>query len=393
LAITSHHAHSDSTEVARALERGLSLADALGDAEYHLELLAGLNLYGTRFSDADAPLAVAERYAAVATSLGKPKALVTADWMLGSSHHLVGDQASAQRFYESGFERALASGVIDVRSFGYDHRVRALIGYARTLWLRGLPDLAAGIAHEGIEFAGRNTQPVSLALCLAHATPVFLWRGDLDVAEGLTERLIAHANRYSLESYHAAGLGLRGELMMARGDIEPGIESLRLALPVLQAQRRYLFSSACSRALAEALARSGHALEATIIIDAILADATRYSGTFEVPGLMLTRAEVLLAASPSSWLEAEAALMGSIELARRQSARGWELRSAIVLSRWWKDRERQDEARTLLRDVYARFSEGFDTADLREAARLLDEFEDGPQRRKRGSRLRAREGS
>ncbi|WP_136623722.1 ATP-binding protein [Bradyrhizobium centrolobii] len=373
LAISSHHAHSDSTEVARALERGLSLADSLGDSEYQLELLAGLNVYGTRFADAAAPLAAAERYASIARERGGSREIVAAEWMLGSSHHLVGNQALAQQSYERGFKRAAAAGVGEVHSFGYGHQARALIGCARTLWLRGLPDQAAQLAYEGIEVAGRQAQSVSFSICLAYAyaVPVFLWRGDLQVAEDIIDRLIAHAARYSLASYHAAGLGLRGELMMAKGDAQLGIALLRDALPILQAQQRYIFSSASSRALAEGLTRIGHAAEATIIIDAILADAMRGSGTFEMPDLIRTRGEVLLAASPKNWPEAEASLKNSLDLARRQSSLGWELRSAILLSRWWQERGRHEEARTLLADVYARFTEGFQTFDLQQAARQL----------------------
>ncbi|QIO32426.1 ATP-binding protein [Bradyrhizobium sp. 1(2017)] len=371
LAISSHHAHSDSGEVGTALERGLALADSLGDAECQLELLTGFNLYTTRFSDAGASLAAAERYAAIARELGGSREAVTAEWMLGASHHLVGNQISAQQSYESGFKRAAAVGLSGVRSFGYDHQVRALIGYARTLWLRGLPDQATQFAYEGIEVAERQAHPVSLGICLVYAAPVFLWRGDHQVAEEIIERLIAHAAKYSLASYHAGGLGLRGELMIARGEVQAGVESLRAALPTLQAGRRYILLSALSRALAEGLARSGRAAEATIIIDATLADAAASSGTFELPDLMRARSEVLLAASRENWSEVEASLLASRECARRQSAPGWELRSAIALARLWADAGRVDEARALLTDAFGQFTEGFATADLCEAERQI----------------------
>jgi predicted ATPase len=376
LALASHHAHGDSAEVARALERGLSLAQALGDAGYHLELLAGQNLYGTRSADTDAQVAAAERYATIATQLGRSREIVTAEWMLGASHHLAGDQGSAQRHYAAGFKRAAASGIGEVHSFGYDHRVRALIGYARTLWLAGLPDQSARFAYEGIEFAERKAQPVSLSICLAYSAPVFLWRGDLQVAEDLIERLIAHAAKYSLGSYHAAGLGLRGELSLARGRVREGIASLRSALPLLQAQSRYIFSSAFSRALAEGLARDGDVRKAESIIDRVLADAASVSGTFEQPDLMRTRAAILLAARPESFPAAEAVLQEALDLARRQSALGFELRAAIQLCRWWSERGRAAEARALLQGVHARFTEGFDTADLREAASLMRALSD-----------------
>jgi predicted ATPase len=201
--------------------------------------------------------------------------------------------------------------------------------------------------------------------------PVFLWRGDQEMAEDLIERLIAHAARYSLTNYRDGGLGLRGELRLARGEIRLGVDTLRAALSAMQAAGRYILSSAFSRSLAEGLARAGHSAEATMIVEALMADAAGGSGTFELPDLLRARAGVLLAASRENWPAAEASLIGALDHARQQSALGWELRSAIALVRLWTDRGRADEARTLLADVYARFTEGFGTADLNEAERQL----------------------
>jgi predicted ATPase/DNA-binding winged helix-turn-helix (wHTH) protein len=371
LATASNHGHSDSAEVQAALERGLSLADSLGDPEFQLELLVGLNLFRTRLADYGGALVAAERYAAIARECGGAREAVTAEWMLGATHHLVGNQASAQHNYDNGFKLAAATGTSDIHSFGYNHQVRALIGYARTLWLGGLPDQAAQLAYQGIEVAEKQEHPVSLCICLVFATPVFMWRGDQQIAEGLIERLVVHAARYSLATYHAGGLGLRGELMLARGDTELGIETLRAALSTLRSEQRYILSSSFSRALAEGLAQTGHSAEAAIVIDALLTEAEQGSGTFELPDLLRARAAVQLASAQENWPAAEASLISSLDCARRQSALGWELRSALALGRLWVDQERLAEARNLLTDVYGRFTEGFSTADLMETERLL----------------------
>ncbi|MGY3618250.1 ATP-binding protein [Bradyrhizobium sp. USDA 10063] len=375
LAISSTYVNGNSDEVRTALERGLNLAKSLGDNEYQLELLAGLNLYRVRLADFGGSLVAAESYASLARETGGPRETVMAEWMLGASYRLVGNHAAAQDSFESGFERAAAASLSEVHSFGYDHYVRALIGYARTLWDRGLPDQAAQLAHKAIDVAGRQEHPVTLCISLLYATQVLLWRGDYKIAGDLIERLIAYAARYSLTPYRACGLGLRGELMLARGETKLGIEALRTALSILQTERQYILSSAFSRALAEGLACTGHSTEAISIIDAIVADAARGSETFELPDLLRARASVLMAASPANWPTAEASLKDSLDCARRQSALGWELRSAIALGRRWADHGCADEARNLLADVYERFTEGFGTADLIEAERLLRDLE------------------
>jgi predicted ATPase len=57
-----------------------------------------------------------------------------------------------------------------------------------------------------------------------------------------------------------------------------------------------------------------------------------------------------------------------------QQAKSWELRAAMSMARLWCDRGKRDKARELLAPVYGRFSEGFDTLDLKEAKALLDEL-------------------
>ena len=70
--------------------------------------------------------------------------------------------------------------------------------------------------------------------------------------------------------------------------------------------------------------------------------------------------------------EAEAALRASIEVARAQKAKSWELRSTTTLARLLAERQDRASAREMLSDIYGWFTEGFGTKDLREAKAVLD---------------------
>ena len=72
--------------------------------------------------------------------------------------------------------------------------------------------------------------------------------------------------------------------------------------------------------------------------------------------------------------EAEASFRAAIDLARSQEARWWELRASVSLTRLLRDTNRRDEARAILGEIYNWFTEGFDTADLKDAKALLDEL-------------------
>jgi predicted ATPase len=72
--------------------------------------------------------------------------------------------------------------------------------------------------------------------------------------------------------------------------------------------------------------------------------------------------------------EAEACFQKAIEIARQQAAKSLELRASTSLARLWQKQRKGTEAQHLLSEIYAWFTEGFDTADLREAAAFLDEL-------------------
>jgi predicted ATPase len=71
--------------------------------------------------------------------------------------------------------------------------------------------------------------------------------------------------------------------------------------------------------------------------------------------------------------EAEECFLKAIEVARRQQAKIWELRATVSLARLWQQQGKQHAARTTLSEIYGWFTEGFDTADLKEAKALLEE--------------------
>jgi predicted ATPase len=90
--------------------------------------------------------------------------------------------------------------------------------------------------------------------------------------------------------------------------------------------------------------------------------------------LLRLRGELLLAGNRPNVDEAEASYLKAIDVARRQSAKTWELRAATSLARLWRDIGRPAEAHDVLAPVYGWFTEGFDLPDLKDARTLLDEL-------------------
>ncbi|MGA7873113.1 MAG: hypothetical protein WCA22_19670 [Candidatus Binatus sp.] len=86
------------------------------------------------------------------------------------------------------------------------------------------------------------------------------------------------------------------------------------------------------------------------------------------------KGELERACGPSKYTHAEQSCRRAIAVSLRQKAKSWELRAATSLARLVRDTNRGDEARAMLAEIYNWFTEGFDTADLKDARALLDEL-------------------
>ncbi|UVK41065.1 winged helix-turn-helix domain-containing protein [Mesorhizobium sp. AR10] len=374
LAISSMFTRGNSDGVRRAIERGIGLAETLRDGQYKLHLLAGLNIFLTRVGDFRGALACAERSVLVAAELGEKSGIIVVEWMLGVSHHLVGNQAASQRHSERGLELEAEAGSVQVDFFGYDHRVRALIALARALWLRGMPERALRIADQAVEEATKREHPVAVCMSLVYTVPVYLWSGDFERAAQWIERVLAYATKYSLAPYHAMGLALKGELMILQGEPAEGAQLLRSAVATLSAERFNILATAFFRALAEGMMRSGQLDEATTTIDRAIALADQAGETYDRPDLLRVWAEIRLAYSPPDVSAAEDSLLQAIYWAGKQSATAWELKAAVPLARMWQQQGQADRARDLLGRLLQRFGEGVQTVDVRTASDLLAEL-------------------
>jgi predicted ATPase len=90
--------------------------------------------------------------------------------------------------------------------------------------------------------------------------------------------------------------------------------------------------------------------------------------------MLRLKGEMQLMRKPQASAEAEKCFRASLDVARKQDAKWWELRATTSLARLLARTDRRDEARPLLAEIYNWFREGFDTADLKDAKALLDEL-------------------
>ncbi|MEH2567211.1 ATP-binding protein [Bradyrhizobium sp. AZCC 2289] len=372
LALASMFTRGHSDQIRAEYERGLALAEAFQDPARQLSLLVGLNIFLTRLGDLRDAMAVAERGGAIAQAAKDPAGTVWAEWRVGMAHHYLGDQAAAQLHLEHGMTLAVELGVFNANFFGLDPRISALSCLARTLWLRGFSDQALRIVQNAIDEAASRGHPVSVCGSLLHAPMLLLWTGDLQGASDLIEQLIVYAGRYSLAPYLAHGIALKGELAIARDEPEAGLDLLRGVLESLRAQQHNILITDFIGALAEGLRKTGQFKEALFTINGAIARATNSEVEINLSELLRIKSQILAARHDRE--SALNCLTEALTVARAQSALAWELRSAMALARLLAEDGQRDQARHALAIVYDRFTEGFETADLRLARALLEDL-------------------
>lgn len=376
LGLSMMFTRGNSEKAGIALTKALALAEKLNDLSNQLRLLGGLHIFHERIGDFHTALAFAQRSEAVAAEMAEPVGIAEAHSILGISRHLEGSTLRARVHLKAAV--APIPGSPGTFRFGFDFRNRARMALARTLWLEGYPVQAAAVARHTVEEAEALSHPVSLCIALIWAVSVHLWNGDLAAADENIDRFIAQADQYSLGPYQAAGSGVKGELLVRRGDPRAGIAVLRAALEALHGHRYELLTTPFNCTIAEGLAMLGQFDDALTTINDIIALVEKNGDLFMMPELLRVKGEIAAASPVADPDVCRHYFRRALDLAREQSALGWELRAATSLAAFLARQARAQEARDLLRPVYERFTEGFDSADLERAKSVLGMLETQP---------------
>jgi predicted ATPase/DNA-binding winged helix-turn-helix (wHTH) protein len=347
-------------------ERTQDLADQLGDPEHHITAAYGhwVGAYGV--GDYPRAMAASERINRIAREQSDPGSILMSDRLHAQVQHYLGDQVVARRLGE----RVLRHPVIELppaHSTMVPHRVSMPILLGRILWLEGRPDQARAMARQAMDNAA-DAPPIAMMQALSMlACPLALWRGDDEDARELIAQLRTVSMRH-VQAYFQTWTDLYVAVLRARDDARQCCsphEGTRL-LPALAA-RCHPKHFDCAGTLVEDL-----------VDEATLARVERGIVGWCAPEILRAQASKLWrAGAEGAAASAEAMYLRALDLARRQSALAWELRAASSLGQLWLTQGRAAEATVLLKGVYERFSEGFETADLRAARALMDTLAKG----------------
>ncbi|KRR22570.1 ATP-binding protein [Bradyrhizobium retamae] len=359
---------------------GVVLAEALDAAERQADEDAKLRalwaMWSFRYNSGCmlAAWPLAERFAIVAANTGRTAEGFVADRLLGTTLHHVGRQTEARRHLERVRDQYVAP--TDHRHamwFHYDQRILARSILSRVLWLQGLPEQARDNAIACVEAARSADHKLTLCYALNMAAcPVAILTGDLDDAEKAVVELADIVNEHSVAFWKALTDCVTGHVMVRQGRFAEGAAVLSNSLSECDSLGGTTWYPEFQGALAEGQAGSGRVADALDTVDRALAKVENDCERWCRPELLRLRGEFLLRTENRyRAAEAEGCFAEALAAAREQGALSWELRSAMSVARLRLTQDHPAEARRVLAPVYAQFSEGFATADLRNAHDML----------------------
>jgi predicted ATPase len=361
-----------SPQAERAYTRARQLCERLGDPPELFPALFGLCTVHQLRGEYRAAYKLGEQLLRLAQSPSNPAQLMYAHSALGVSLYFMGELLLAKEHLETAIclydperDRPLGSA---------DAGVVCRSWMAYTLWTLGYPDQALERINEGLAIAQGRSHPFSLAFAEMFAGFVRKFRREARAAQETAERVLGISVERGFTHFLGAATLMRGWAIAAQGRNEEGIAQIEEGLAGVRASGIELGRPPYHTTLADVCRQADRFDDGIAAVTEAQAVADQNEERAYEPEIHRVRGELLLRQDHSNAAEAQRCFQRAIEIARNQNAKSWELRATMSLARLLDMQDRRHQARSMLAEIYGWFTEGFDTADLKDAKALLEEL-------------------
>ena len=362
-----------SRERENVLQRAYELSRALGDNSRVCMALSQLSNYYMNVGEGSRGRDCAQEALHAAQNVEQSAA---AQCFLAQTTYFLGDCVAARDHAERAIEGIrLHPGARDRGFAGFDPHVLVLVVLSRCLWWLGFPDRALAVSQEELQVADQRSDAFSFAFARCYGSEVLMLTGDHEGIRGRAAALEALTNVEGPYTFTALRLvAMRGWLLVQNGQTDRGIETIRQVLATHRANRYPINAPFHAILLADACAKGGRTTDGSAAVAEGLRFTEETGQRYCEAELHRLKGEFILKQSTDSAAEALECFHKSLDVARSQAAKSWELRATMSLARLLARQGKHDEARAMLADIYNWFTEGFDTADLKDAKALLEEL-------------------
>ncbi len=357
-------------EVEEIYTQARALCERVGESPQLFEVLWGLWLINESRGERQTARESGERLLAVAKREQDNSLLLQAHHALWDTLFGLGELALVQAHLEQGLK------LYDPQRHkhhanhygGHDPGVCCQTHAARVLWLLGYPDQAVDKVQDAVKLAGELSHPYSLGNALSYAAWVYQHRKEGEAAQEMAEAVITLGTEKGFPRWVAQGRIIQGWLLAERGRRREGISQMRQGAALWGGREQTYFGAL----VAEACGKAGQFEDGLNAVTGALARVHETETRYYEAELHRIKGEILLGQLVPDEGGAEDCIQKALEVSRRQGTKSWELRAAMSLGRLWQRQGKQTAARQLMSEIYAWFTEGFDTADLKEAKALLE---------------------
>jgi tetratricopeptide (TPR) repeat protein len=362
-------------EAEQAFIRALELGESAGEVTQLVSILRGLaSLYNFR-NEPDKAMRLGERMLELAERLGDVEMKIEGLVVTGYNLSFSGNPQLGLEQLEKGIALYRSQRQPPRRlGIGPNPGVVGLNVSALFLWTGGYPDRAYNRAAEAIALARKLNHPYSLTYAQFHHGLLNMWLKNYEIARDSAEAVLDLAETYGFQIWSAVGSCLRGAALVNIGRIEEG---LALAEQGLKAYRGLktppVFWPLLLHLCAGAYGAASRPHDGLPFLDEAIAAEKYSSGSSDsiTPEFLILKGDFLLALSPDNALDVESLYRDALNSAREVRAAMVELHAALELSRLWQNQGKSEQARGLLSTAYAKITEGFNTADMKEAKAVL----------------------
>jgi TOMM system kinase/cyclase fusion protein len=363
-------------DVRETYARARELCQRAGDDAQLFESVLGLWYFYMVSGEVVISADLGNQLLAQAEKRADPVPLMLAHRALGTSLMLCGDFQACREHTEQGlnlYDRAQHGKL--VLKYGQDPGVTNTVYLAWSLWYLGFADRALERVEQGVELARALNHPLTTTLALNYQALVHNYRGEHQLAAARADEGMAIATEHELALWQAWSQIQQGWALLGSGERTRGADLLKNGVDGWTKTGAKAGLTFFLESLVWSYWQSGALDDAMRTIEELEEWMRQKSELFIQAELLRLRGEVMLARSSENEREAEQHFLTGLEIARRQKARAWELRLVMSLARVWATRGNTEQARQLVASSLAGFTEGFETADLRNARLLLQSLE------------------
>jgi tetratricopeptide (TPR) repeat protein len=316
---------------------------------------------------------LAEQMMTLAKTSGSPVELLWAHYALGCALRDMGDLDLARKNFERTIE------LYDQqhrKSYGFvqDPGATARTFLGHVLCVLGYPDQGLERSEEALTLARELGDPYTLAIVHGHCGIVCMERGEWRAGQGFIEQALTIARDQGYRILEAVSNSWLGLALIGQGTVEEGIVRVRLCLARYLEIDPKLNATFEHYVLVQAYREAGRPEEGMAELEQLFRALTATGKHSLETEAWHVKGQLLLMLGLADTTEAERCFHRAIDDARRQRAKLFELRATTSLARLLVLQGKRDEAREMLAEIFNWFTEGFDTADLKDAKALLEEL-------------------